>query len=115
LYFLNIMSLRLRYIQNWPELALEANWRAATLAKQQGVSLRTLERYFLKQKGKSPKAWLLEQRRQKADKLLQAGLSVKEAAARLDYKHSTHLSRDYKEHLGCCPTSKTAPIRAQNR
>jgi AraC-like DNA-binding protein len=108
------MNNRLHQIQNWPELGQQAKWCAATLAKDCGVSLRTLERYFLKEFGKSPKAWLLDQRHQEGDKLLKVGLSVKETAASLDYKHSTHLSRDYKGYAGCCPTDKTAPIRAQN-
>jgi AraC-like DNA-binding protein len=108
------MNNRLHHIKNWPERAGQANYCAETLAKNCGVSLRTLERFFLKEIGKSPKAWLSEQRHGKSVKMLQAGLSVKEAAASLDYKHSTHLSRDYKENLGCCPTDKAATIRTQN-
>ena len=108
------MNTKLNHIQKWPELALAANWCAATLAKNCGVSLRTLERYFLDEMGKCPKAWLSEQRQQRANELIQDGSSVKETAGSLDYKHSTHLSRDYKGHWGCCPTDKTAPIRVQN-
>ena len=40
---------RLKHIQNWPEWARVANWSAATLAQNCGVSLRTLERHFLKE------------------------------------------------------------------
>jgi AraC-like DNA-binding protein len=114
-YFYKPMNNQLYQIQNWPERAQAAKWCATTLAQNCGVSLRTLQRHFLKEMGKSPKKWLLEQRNQKADEMLKGGLRIKEAAGSLDYKHSTHLSRDYKEYLECCLTDKTAPIRrAQN-
>jgi AraC-like DNA-binding protein len=107
------MNKQLYKIQNWPERAQEANWRAAALAKNCGVSLRTLERYFIKEMGKSPKVWLLEQRQQQADKLLRDGSSVKEAAECLNYKHPSHLTNAFKKQWGYCPTDKPAPLRAQ--
>jgi transcriptional regulator GlxA family with amidase domain len=106
--------MRINGVQNWLELARAAKWSAATLAKHCGVSVRTLERHFLKEMGRHPKAWLAEQRQLRAFELLRDGSSIKETAALLAYKHSTHLSRDYKEYWGCCPTGKTTPIRAQN-
>jgi AraC-like DNA-binding protein len=108
------MSSGLHQVQDWPELAQVAKWSAATLAKNCGISLRTLERYFLKEMGKHPKAWLSEQRQQRANELIQGGSSVKETAARLDYKHPSHLTNGFKKQWGCCPTDKTAPMRAQN-
>ena len=108
------MNTKLNHLQKWPELALAANWCAATLAQNCGVSLRTLERYFLDEMGKCPKVWLSEQRQQWAAKLLQGGSSVKETAALLDYKHPSHLTNGYKKQWGCCPTDKKAPLRAQN-
>jgi AraC-like DNA-binding protein len=110
------MNHRLHHIQmqDWPELAQKASWCAATLAKQHGVSMQTLRRFFQKEMGKNPKKWLAEQRLLKSNKQIQAGSSVKEAAARLDYKHPSHLSNSFKSHFGCCPTDKTPPIRAQN-
>ena len=56
------MNSKLNYIENWPELAQEAKWCAATLAKKCGVSERTLERHFLKHFGESPRIWLTKQR-----------------------------------------------------
>lgn len=102
------MNNRLHKIQNWPERAQTANWCASTLAKDCGVSLRTLERYFLKGMCKSPKKWLAEQRQQRASALIQAGSTVKETAAQLDYKHPSHLTNAFKKQCGCCPTDKPA-------
>jgi AraC-like DNA-binding protein len=107
------MNTRLRCIQNWSELAKQAKWCATTLAKNCGVSLRTLERSFLKEMGKSPKAWLLEQRQQQADKFLRGGSSVKETAECLNYKHPSHLTNAFKKQWGYCPTDKPAPMRTQ--
>ena len=110
------MNTKLNHIQKWPELARAANWCAATLAKNCGVSLRTLERYFLDEMGKCPKKWLLEQRHQKADEMLTDGLSVKETAGNLGYDHNHfhNFSRDFKVQMGHCPTTKTVSQRAQN-
>jgi AraC-like DNA-binding protein len=105
---------RLKHIQNWPEWARVANWSAATLAQNCGVSLRTLERHFLKEIGKSPKKWLAEQRQQRAFELIQDGSRVKETAALLDYKHPNHLTNAFTKCFGHCPTDKTSQTRAQN-
>jgi AraC-like DNA-binding protein len=109
-----VVNSQLPSIQNWPELAKEANYSASRLAKKCGVSLRTLQRHFLKEMGKSPKAWLSEQRQGKAVKMFQAGLSVKETASNLDYKHPSHLTNAFKKQCGHCPTDKSAPLRAQS-
>ena len=108
------MNNRLLDIRNWPELAQKANWCAGTLAKQHGVSLRTLERFFVKNMGKSPKEWLSEQRHEEGHKMLKEGMSVKETAGNLGYEHFNNFSRDYKKHTGCRPTDKTTPQWAPN-
>jgi AraC-like DNA-binding protein len=101
----------LNQIQNWPERAKQANYCATTLAKHCRISLRTLERYWRKEFGQSPKSWLVNHRLEKADGMIKSGLSVKETAGNLGYEHFNNFSRDYKEHTGCCPTAKTTPIR----
>jgi AraC-like DNA-binding protein len=108
------MSRRLEQIQNWPELARQANWSVTLLAKHCQVSVRTLERVFTAKMGKPVKKWLVEQRLQKAVEFMAKGASVKETATQLAYKHPSHLANDCKKQWGCCPTSKTLPTRAQN-
>jgi transcriptional regulator GlxA family with amidase domain len=98
------MNVRLSKIQNFPELTVQANWSVAALAELCGVSVRTLERHFWEACGKKPKAWLAEQRQRQALELIKDGSSVKETAAQLGYKHSTHLSRAFKRYWGDCPT-----------
>jgi transcriptional regulator GlxA family with amidase domain len=102
------MNHRLHQIQNWPERAQQADWCAATLAKNCGVSLRTLQRFFLKNMGKTPKKWLAEERQLHGLKVVKGCSCVKEAATNLGYKHTHHFSRDFKAHWGCCPAEMLA-------
>jgi transcriptional regulator GlxA family with amidase domain len=107
------MNTRLNHVQDWLELARQANWSAAALAKKCGVSLRTLERHFLKEMGKCPQAWLSEQRQRRAIELLQDGSTVKETAGSLGYKYATHFSREFKEQWGHCPSTISALLKAE--
>ena len=99
------MNTRLNHIQNWIELVEETNWSVAALAKKCHVSVRTLERHFLKTMGQNPKSWLKQVRQKRATILLQRGFSVKEIASRLGYKHAQHFSREYKWYWGYSPTT----------
>lgn len=102
------MNSRLHQAQDWPELARQAHWSAALLAKQCKVSERTLERHFHEEMGVCPQHWLFEQRQLRAIKLLQNGKSVKETAIILCYKHATHFSRDFKTRWGHSPGIQTS-------
>lgn len=102
------MSRRLARITNWSERARQADWCTAQLARQCGVSVRTLERHFLRVMGQAPHAWLIEQRMAEACGLLARGLTVKETAANLGYKNPHHFTREFKKHLGYCPSAHAA-------
>ncbi len=100
------MNSRLNHVQDWLSLAKQANWSVTRFAKQCGVSVRTLERYFEETFRETPKAWLREQRQQLAIELLRDGNSVKETAAELGYNHATHFSREFKKFWSCSPIEK---------
>jgi transcriptional regulator GlxA family with amidase domain len=91
-------------IKNWPELGRQSNWGAVALAKKCDVSIRTMERHFLKNMGRTPKKWLSEQRQKQARELLADGASIKETAAELGYKHAHHFSRGFKRYWGISPS-----------
>jgi AraC-like DNA-binding protein len=107
------MNRRLHQIQNWPELARQAGYSPSKLAKVCGVSLRTLQRFFIQKMAKNPKVWLAERRQLDAVEELKKCSCLKEAASNLGYKHPHHFSRDFKAHWGYCPTQVTS-IRAQS-
>ena len=98
------MNTKLNHIQNWTERAWQAKWSASALAKECGVTIRTLERFFLKKFSKSPRLWLAEQRQKQAIKLLHNGSTVKEIANHLDYKTQHHFSREFKKSSGYPPS-----------
>jgi len=110
------MAKRLQQIQNWPERAQAAKWRATALAEHCEVSLRTLERHFLKKMGESPKQWLLKQRHQKAKEDLKERADLKAAAGNVgyDFDNLHNFSRDFKTHIGHCPTKTISAQPAQN-
>lgn len=103
------MNARLAKIQNWPELARQANWSTIVLAKQCSISRDTLRRHFLRHFGKPPKIWLAEQRQQQAIELLRDGSSIKETAACLGYKQQTNFTRKFKDFWGACPSMPLPP------
>jgi transcriptional regulator GlxA family with amidase domain len=88
----------------WPAKARAAGWCAGKLAVLCNVSLRTLERHFLKEMGKSPKGWLKEHRQNTAAKLIGEGRTVKAVASALGYRHPGQFSRDFRRHWGHAPT-----------
>lgn len=98
------MNLKWKEMPDWSTLGQQANWSVVKLAQQLKVSVRTLERQFLKTMGKPPKAWLAEQRLKQAMALLQTGVSVKEVAFHLGYRHAHHFSREFKLRWGVRPT-----------
>lgn len=98
------MNFRLEQIRNWPELARQANWSSAALSKLCGVSRETLRQHFLRHFGKSPGAWLAEQRQHEAIALLRDGSSIKETSTCLGYKQQTNFTRKFKEYWGTCPS-----------
>jgi AraC-like DNA-binding protein len=82
--------------QDWLAIAKKANWSVVGIATNTGISVRTLERHFLKTLGKTPRKWLTEQRLQQANELIIEGASVKQAAYSLGYRHATNLTRILK-------------------
>jgi transcriptional regulator GlxA family with amidase domain len=101
------MNNRLQHIQHWLELAPKARYRSVTLARICQVSVRQLERYFLKHFQQTPHQWLRTARLNRAVELLKDGSSVKETAMMLGYKAVPHFTRDFKQWSGMPPTRFT--------
>ena len=108
------MNTKLNHIQDWPELARQANWSVSKLAALCEVSERTLRRYCQRNMNHSPKTWLAEQRQKQAIELLRDGSSVKETSAQLGYRHAETFSRGFKKQCGKCPF-EIALYRPQNQ
>jgi transcriptional regulator GlxA family with amidase domain len=108
------MNTKLKHVRDWPALAGEANWSVRELAVLCDVSIRTLETHFENNMGTTPKAWLCEQRLQKALRILREGFTVKETASELGFMHASQFSREFKRMTGY-PPSEVCSIDASNR
>jgi AraC-like DNA-binding protein len=95
---------RLVQIQNWSELAQQANWSVATLAKLCGVSRENLRQYFTNRTGSPPGHWLAVQIQHRAVELLHTGSSIKTTALCLGYKQPSNFTRKFKDFWGVCPS-----------
>jgi AraC-like DNA-binding protein len=96
----------------WKSLAAQASYEPCRLAAMAEISLRQLERYFLRDFTTTPKAWLREQQMQAACTLLANAHSVKQAAYTLYFKHPSHFCREFKRRYGMTPSEfvrKRAP------
>lgn len=98
------MNVRLSKIQNWPDLALRARWSVSKLGELCGVSERTIERYFQKNRQMTPKEWLNELRHSHAIKRLKNGESVKRTSSELGYRNPETFCHEFKKIHGKCPS-----------
>ena len=94
----------LHFVLDWGDLAERAQYKASALAKLTQVSLRTLDRFFDAQFGRSPQFWLDELRLIKSALLLASGSSAKSVAYTLNFYDAGHFSREFKRYYGCTPS-----------
>lgn len=109
------MNARLAKIQDWPELARQANWSVGTLAKHCGVSTETLRQFFLLNMGKTARTWLAEERQWQAVALLRDGSSIKETSICLAYKQQGNFTRVFTKYWGVPPSNFVETDRPQGK
>ena len=111
------MNSRLHQIQNWPELARQANWSVTRMAKHCQVSVRTFERFFHNALGECPHSWLFELRMRQAVELLRDGASPMETGLTLGYKYDnlSHFSRDFAKRWSHSPSTEAKMYRAEKQ
>ncbi len=90
----------LEKVSNWPELAREAGYCSYRLANLLDVQERTLRRYFQKKFGRSTYRQLELLREERIEQLAKAGVTEKEIAVDVRFKHTTNLSRRFKRAHG---------------
>ena len=88
----------------WERLALIVEFRPRDLAKQCGVSLRTLQRLFRNRYDMALSEWLRGVRMREAYSRLRSGQRIKEVAFSLGFKQLSHLSREFKKEFGVSPS-----------
>jgi AraC-like DNA-binding protein len=101
---MNRMNSSLPPSSDWAALAKPAGYSAQILAQLQGISLRQLERVFLKEFGVLPHPWLRRLRMQRAVQLLLKKHPIGLIAEELCYKYPEHFTRDFKAYFGVSPS-----------
>ena len=97
------MSGRLHRIGNWVKLAREARFRPAEMAALCPVSLRQLERFFIKEFKQTPTEWTRELRCRLARRLISEGWSNKAVTTELQFADESHFCHEFKRIYGVCP------------
>ena len=99
------MNYKLNTEQDWLELARQANWSVAALARLGGICTRTLERHFNERYQQSPENWLAEQRWRLVLELLLEGASHKNVHSEAGYQHLSTFTREFKKRFGQAPAA----------
>src|SRR6476646_11299596 len=86
-----------RTTREWAE---KADFNLARMAALSGLSIRHLQRIFLRDLHCTPKQWLRELRCRRAKRLILRGYSSKAAAAELKYATAAHFCREFKKVFG---------------
>jgi len=90
--------------RSWETLAAEAQYRPGALAKLSAVSIRTLQRQFLRHTGFTLGEWLRQRRLQLAYDRIKDGEQVKSVAYGLGFKQLSHFSREFKRQYEVPPS-----------
>jgi transcriptional regulator GlxA family with amidase domain len=90
--------------QFWSLAARMAQFNVQKLAEHSSTTRRQIERYCLKELGRSPQEWLMEQRIIAARSLLLETGSVKRAALEVGFKQVSHFCRQFKQHYRMTPS-----------
>jgi len=88
----------------WEKLAVEANYRPQEIARLCKVSLRTVQRHFTRDFGKTISEWLRTIRLHRAYLRIKQGEQVKVVAYDLGFKQLSHFSRAFKQEHGIPPS-----------
>ncbi len=84
----------------------------AALCAEVGVSVRTIERAFLKEVGTSFESWRRQVRLKEAVQLLVSGCSIKEIACAIGYSQSSPFVEMFRRTFGATPKAWTSALEA---
>lgn len=100
-----LMEEGLLTIQQWEEVAKEAEYSPAKMAALCAVSERQLQRLFKQHLHCTPSKWLRALQCRLARELISKGTSNKAAASTLRFASESHLCREFKKFYGKSPQS----------
>jgi len=95
---------RLREVKDYIMYNLHRNISLDELASVACVSSYHFCRQFKKSTGKSPNQYVVQERINKAKKLLSSGMTVSQTAATSGYQSTSHFIKIFKRHTGFIPS-----------
>ena len=105
------MSSGLLTIEEWEQVAREADFNPAKMATLCSISERQLQRLFRQHLHCTPSHWLRNLQCRLAKQLISQGYSNKAAAAELKFSSESHFCREFKKIFGTSPQT-FAPAHA---
>lgn len=101
-------------IEQWEQVAREAEFNPAKMASLCSISERQLQRLFRQHLRCTPSHWLRELQCRLAKDLITQGYSNKAAANELKFANESHFCREFKKVYGTSPQS-FAPAHVSER
>jgi AraC-like DNA-binding protein len=92
-------------IEQWEQVAREADFNSAKMASLCSISERQLQRLFRQHLHCTPSHWLRELQCRLAKELIAQGYSNKAAASELKFANESHFCREFKKVFGTSPQS----------
>jgi AraC-like DNA-binding protein len=92
-------------IEQWEQVAREADFNSAKMASLCSISERQLQRLFRQHLHCTPSHWLRELQCRLAKDLIGQGYSNKAAANELKFANESHFCREFKKVFGTSPQS----------
>jgi len=96
-------------IEQWEQVAREADFNSAKMASLCSISERQLQRLFRQHLRCTPSHWLRELQCRLAKDLIAQGYSNKAAANELKFANESHFCREFKKVFGTSPQSFAPP------
>jgi len=100
-------------IEQWEQVAREADFNSAKMASLCSISERQMQRLFRQHLHCTPSRWLRELQCRLAKDLITQGYSNKAAANELKFANESHFCREFKKVFGTSPQS-FAPQNVQS-
>jgi AraC family transcriptional regulator len=90
-------------VQEWEQVAREADFNPSKMAALFSISDRQLQRIFKRRLQRTPRQWLRELQCRLAKDLISRGYTSKAAATELKFASESHFCREFKKAFGASP------------